>query len=78
VLHHRIPVSQLAVPRQSWWDIADLVWSGMTIPDACAELGLDWRVVDRAMPEKVRSFYLDVAMVAGAKEEYLGASDNTN
>jgi hypothetical protein len=66
------------VTRHTWRSIADLVWKGKTLPDACTELGLDWRVIDRKMSEDVRSFLLDVAMVAGAKEEYLGASNDTN
>jgi hypothetical protein len=61
------------VTRNHWHAIADLVWEGRTVMQACEDLGLDWRVIDRAMPEQVRSFYLDVAMVAGAREEYLGA-----
>jgi hypothetical protein len=62
------------VTRNHWHAIADLVWEGRTLKQACEDLGLDWRMIDRAMPEQVRSFYLDVAMVAGAREEYLGAS----
>jgi hypothetical protein len=66
------------VTRNHWHAIADLVWEGRTVMQACEDLGLDWRVIDRAMPEQVRSFYLDVAMVAGAREEYLGASNDTD
>jgi hypothetical protein len=66
------------VTRSHWYAIADLVWKGRTLMQACKDLGLDWRMIDRAMPEEVRSFYLDVAMVAGAREECLGASNNTD
>ena len=56
----------------SWHSIADQVWAGKTFPDACKFLGYSWHDVDRAMSEDVRSFLLDVCMVAGARDEYLG------
>ena len=61
-----------------WNAIADMVWYGSTIPAACEELGLEFADVDRAMNIDIRSFLLDVSMVAGAREEYLGASNDTN
>ena len=57
-----------------WNAIAELVWQGKTVPAACFELGLEFADVDKAMNIDIRSFLLDVSMVAGAREEYLGAS----
>ena len=57
-----------------WYAVADLVWQGRTVPAACLELGLEFHDVDRAMDLDIRSFLLDVSMVAGAREQYLSAS----
>jgi hypothetical protein len=66
------------VTNTTWHQVADLVWKGYTIPKACEELGLDWRYIERIMPETARNYFIDVAMVANAKEEYLGASNDTD
>jgi hypothetical protein len=66
------------VTRHTWRAIADKVWEGKSIPDSCKELGLDWRVIDRKMSDNIRTFLLDTAMVAGAREEYLNASYDIN
>ena len=44
--------------------IADLVWDGMTVPDACEKLGYTWSEVDRDMSIKMRGFMIDVSMIA--------------
>jgi hypothetical protein len=69
--HSGIVGPHVLVTSHTWKSIANLVWEGKTVPDACIELGLDWRVIDRKMTENVRKFLLDTAMMAGAKEEYL-------
>ena len=67
------PDGTFRVVSIDWNAIAELVWQGKTIPAACLELGLEFADVDRAMNIDIRSFLLDVSMVAGAREEYLGA-----
>jgi hypothetical protein len=60
----------------TWHAIADLVWKGMTVPDAVRELGYEWN--SNSMPIEVKRFLVDVSMLANAREEYLGASNDTN
>ena len=55
-----------------WHRIADLVWSGMTVPDACAELGYEFVVVHKQMPVDIARYMVDVSMLAGCRDEYLG------
>jgi len=55
-----------------WRKIADLVWQGMTVPDACLELGYDWAQVHKEMPTEVARYMVDVSMLANCREEYLG------
>ena len=54
------------------YKIADLMWKNMTVQEACKELGYDWREVDRLLDTEKRGYLLDVSMVAGARDEYLG------
>jgi hypothetical protein len=69
VLHNGMESSQV-----DYYKVADLVWQGMTVPDAVRELGYDWPDVDRTMTMKVRSYLVDVAILANCKEDYLGDS----
>jgi hypothetical protein len=54
-----------------YYKVADLVWSGMTVPDAVRELGHEWK--QYSMPIEVKRFLVDLSMLANVKEEYLGA-----
>jgi hypothetical protein len=56
--------------------IADLVWKGMTVPKAVQELECEWN--QHCVPIEVKRFLVDVSMLANAREEYLGASNDTN
>jgi hypothetical protein len=49
-----------------------LVWQGKTVPDACHELGYDFQQVYKQMPVEVARYMVDVSMLAGCREEYLG------
>ena len=60
------------VTSSTYHAIADLVWQGMTVPDACKELGYDFHQVYKQMSVEVRGYLVDVSMVAGCREEYLG------
>jgi hypothetical protein len=51
--------------------VADLVWQGMTVPEAVQELGCEWN--QHYVPVEVKRFLVDVSMLANAREEYLGA-----
>jgi hypothetical protein len=62
----------------TWHAIADLVWKGMTVPAAVEQLDLDWWTIDRQMTTNIRGYFIDVSMVAGVREEYLGASNHIN
>jgi len=66
-------VGPTAVPTsETWHDIADLVWKGMTVPDACKELGYNFNNVYKYMSVEVSRYMVDVSMLAGCREEYLG------
>jgi hypothetical protein len=58
--------------------VADLVWSGKTVPDAVRELGHDWCSVQKNMPATVKRYMLDISMLASVREDYLGASNDTD
>ena len=60
------------VTSSTYHAIADLVWHGMTVPDACKELGYEFRDVYKQMSTDVTRFMVDVSMLAGCREEYLG------
>jgi hypothetical protein len=62
----------------TWHSIADLVWQGMTVPDACKELGHDFGEIYGQMSTDVSRYMVDVSMLAGCREEYLGASNDTH
>jgi hypothetical protein len=59
-----------------YYKVADLVWKGMTVPEAVQELGFEWN--QHSIPIEVKRFLLDVSMLANAKEEYLGALPTTD
>lgn len=52
-----------------WRKIADLVWRGMTVPDACKELGYDWRETSKLMSVEVKRFMVDVSMLARYRDD---------
>ena len=54
-----------------WRTIADLVWQGKTVPEACASLGLDFGDTDVAMSSAMRGFLIDVATVAHYRDKEL-------
>jgi hypothetical protein len=58
---------------QTYHSIADLMWRGMTIQQACNELNTDWLEMYKMMPIEVKQYVLNVSVLANAKEEYLGA-----
>jgi hypothetical protein len=71
MLHNSVESSQV-----DYYKIADLVWSGMTVPDAVRELGYDWK--QHCVPVEVKRYLVDVSILANVREEYLGASNNTD
>ena len=65
---------QLLTP---WRLIADEMWAGNTVQDACKTLNLDWQTVYQRLnvePE-IKSYLLDVSLLANAREEFLNASN---
>ena len=54
-----------------WEAIADLMWEGKTVQQACKILWYDWSEVDKQMDIDQRSYLIDVSMMAGVKKEYL-------
>jgi hypothetical protein len=60
----------------NYYKVADLVWQGKTVPEAVQELGHEWSY--NSLPIEVKRYLVDVSMLARAREEYLGASDNTD
>jgi hypothetical protein len=58
-----------------WHSVADLVWAGMTVPDACKELGYDWREASKLMPITVKRYMVDVSMLANCRDEYIGEEE---
>jgi hypothetical protein len=56
-----------------WRLIADEMWAGNTVQDACKTLNLDWQTVYQRLnvePE-IKSYLLDVSLLANAREEFL-------
>jgi hypothetical protein len=66
------------VSHPDWYQLADLVWDGMTVPDACKYLGYDFHTSNEFMPVSVKRYLLEVSMIARARKDYLNASDNTD
>jgi hypothetical protein len=66
MLHSGMESSQV-----DYYKVADLVWSGMTIPEAVRELGYEWK--QHCVPIEVKRYLVDVSMLANAREEFLGA-----
>ena len=64
--------TNVLVTVDTWHRIADLMWQKKTFPQACEELGLNERVVERKMTTDIKSYLVDVSMLAGARDEYLG------
>jgi hypothetical protein len=64
------------VPIPDYHKVADLVWKGMTVPEAVQELGCEWN--QHCIPIEVKRFLVDVSMLANCKEEYLGALSATD
>jgi hypothetical protein len=60
----------------NYYEVADLVWKGMTVPDAVQELGHEWNQHD--IPIEVKKYLVDVSTLANVREEYLGASNDTD
>ena len=54
-----------------WRSIADHMWDGKTIQQACHELGLDYKVVMFDVTEEMKGFLLDVSMLANYRDEEL-------
>jgi hypothetical protein len=50
----------------------------MTVQKACKELKMDWLEIHKTMPIEVKRYLVDVSMLANVREEYLGASNDTN
>lgn len=60
-----------------WNAIFDLLWAGMTVPQASESLGYEWKVVRVAMDSnlKIKGFCLDVCMVASYRDEEILSGD---
>lgn len=54
--------------------LVDAVWSGMTCPEACESLGLDFGEVYSQMPVDIRGLIIDTSMLARVREEILNAN----
>lgn len=54
-----------------WAELFTQIWHGSTIKQACGYLALDYATVQNEMTIEIRSFIVDVSMVAGAKSELL-------
>jgi hypothetical protein len=47
----------------------------MTVPEAARELGYNWDKMKNFIPIEVRGYLVDVSIMAGCREDYLGARD---
>ena len=56
-----------------WRAIADELWDGKTVQQACISLSIDYREVYREMDIEMRTFLLDVAMLANYRDGLLSA-----
>ena len=54
-----------------WRSIADLVWAGNTIDQACDELGLDYKAVMFDVTYDMKGFLLDTSMLANYRDQEL-------
>ena len=54
-----------------WREIANLMWDGKTIQQACDELGLDYKLVMLDVTPEMKGFLLDVSMLANYRDEEL-------
>ena len=52
-----------------WRAIADQMWDGKTIQQACEELGLEYKVVMFNATPEIKGFLLDTSMVARHRDE---------
>ena len=52
-----------------WRAIADLMWEGKTIQQACEELGLEYKDVMLVITLDMKRFLLDVSMLARYRDE---------
>jgi hypothetical protein len=66
------------VPIPDYYKVADLVWKGMTVPEAARELGYNWGKMKNFIPIEVRGYLVDVSIMAGCREDYLGACVTTD
>jgi hypothetical protein len=63
--------SSVGVTRENWADVFTQVWNGLTIPQACAYLDLDYSMVEDEMNIVIRSFLVDVGMIANVRRNIL-------
>lgn len=54
-----------------WYSLIDMVWHGMTVPDACKEMGYQFQDVYKHMGLERRKYFVEVSMMASVKKEYL-------
>ena len=54
-----------------WRKIADLVWGGLTVPQACVKLEYDFEMVTSEMSLNQRCFLVDTSVLANAREEQM-------
>ena len=54
-----------------WRAIADLMWEGKTIQQACEEIGLEYKDVMLVITLDMKRFLLDVSMLARYRDEEL-------
>ena len=59
----------LGIVVPPWRAIADLMWEGKTIQQACEELGLEYRVVMFNATPEIKSLLLDTSMLARYRDE---------
>lgn len=54
-----------------WSAVFNGIWNGLTVEETCRYLELDFALVQNKMTLEIRSFIIDVSMVAGARSELL-------
>ena len=62
-------VKVLGVVVIPWRAIADQMWDGKTIQQACEELGLEYKVVMFNATPEIKSLLLDTSMLARYRDE---------
>ena len=55
----------------NWRGIADQMWDGKTIQEACDELGIRYVEMRFDITPEIKNFLLDTSMLASAREEIL-------